>query len=128
MAVAFLQEHSDFNVANSLFGLGWTDLQFTRVAGSIEVLFGLFVISGAMPQVAVFAAGIPFNATLWFFGTVELVGHLPVYGAMLVLLVFGSHPQLRPAVRSLWPFGRDWLGAVQYRDHARGAGAAAHDP
>ena len=30
-------------------------------------------------------AGIP-NATLWFFGTDELLGHLPVYGAMLVLL------------------------------------------
>ena len=37
-------------------------------------------------------------------GTDELLGHLPVYGAMLVLLVYGSHPQLRPAVSALWPF------------------------
>ena len=51
-------------------------------------------------------AGIPFNATLFFFGTNELVGHLPVYGAMLVLLVYGSDPRLRPAVSALWPFGR----------------------
>ena len=35
-------------------------------------------------------AGIPFNATLFFFGNVELVGHLPIYGTMLVLLVYGS--------------------------------------
>jgi hypothetical protein len=128
MAVDFLQQHPDFNVANSLFGLGWTDVDFIRVAGAIEVLFGLFVISGALPQIAVAAAGIPFNATLWFFGSVELVGHLPVYGAMLVLLVFGSHPELRPAVRSLWPFGRDWLGVVEDRHRARRPGAAAHDP
>ena len=37
-------------------------------------------------------AGIPFNATLWFFGANELMGHLPIYGAMLVLLVYGSIP------------------------------------
>jgi hypothetical protein len=61
------------------------------------------VISGRLPQLCVVAAGIPFNATLWFFGTTELLGHLPVYGAMLVLLVFGSHPDLRPAVGALWP-------------------------
>jgi hypothetical protein len=128
MALDFLREHPEFNVAHSLLGLGWSDLDFTRVAGGIEVLFGLFVISGALPQVSVFAAGIPFNATLWFFGTIELIGHLPVYGAMLVLLVFGSHPDLRPAVRSLWPFGRDWLGVVQDRHDAGRPGAAAHDP
>jgi hypothetical protein len=93
-------------VANSLLGLGWSDLTFTRVAGAIEVLFGLLVMSGRLPQLCVVAAGIPFNATLWFFGTTELVGHLPVYGAMLTLLVLGSHPELRPAVGALWPFGR----------------------
>lgn len=52
----------------------------------------------------VIAAGIPFNASLWFFGTDELVGHLPVYAAMLVLLVLGSDAGLRPAVSALWPW------------------------
>ena len=80
-----------------------TDIQFVRAAGAIEVLFGLLVISGALPQVIVIVAGIPFNATLWFFGTSELLGHLPIYGTMLVLLVYGSDPKLRPAVSALWP-------------------------
>jgi hypothetical protein len=53
----------------------------------------------------VLIAGVPFNVTLWFFGTDELVGHLPMYGAMLVLLVYGSHPVLRPAVSAARPFG-----------------------
>ena len=105
MAVHFLAEHPEFNLAQQL-GLGWSDLEFARVAGAIEVLFGLLVISGALSQACVLIAGIPFNATLWFFGTTELVGHLPVYGAMLVLLVYASDPELRPAVSALWPFGR----------------------
>jgi hypothetical protein len=38
-------------------------------------------------------AGIPFNATLLYFGESELIGHLPVYGAMLALLVYGSRKE-----------------------------------
>jgi len=112
LALSFLAGHPEFNVAQQI-GLQWSDLEFIRVAGVIEVLFGLLLISGAMPQVIVLLAGIPFNATLWFFGTTELVGHLPVYGAMLLLLVYGSDPALRPAVSSLWPFGRRPLDAVR---------------
>lgn len=112
MALAFLAEHPDFNVA-ALVGLPIGDLEFIRLAGAIEVLFGLLLISGALPQAVVLIAGVPFNATLWFFGTDELVGHLPVYGAMLVLLVYGSHPQLRPAVSALWPFARPGVRAPE---------------
>lgn len=112
MALDFLTHHPQFNLAQQL-GLDWSDLEFARVAGAIEVLFGLLVISGALSQACVLIAGIPFNATLWFFGTTELVGHLPVYGAMLVLLVYGSDPGLRPAVSSLWPFGRRPVESVR---------------
>jgi hypothetical protein len=104
LALEFLAEHPQFNVAD-LVGIGMSDLEFARVAGSIEVLFGLLLISGALPQAIVVIAGIPFNATLWFFGNLELVGHLPIYGTMLVLLVYGSSPQLRPLASSAWPRG-----------------------
>ncbi len=104
LAQAFLAEHAELNVFAQL-GLGTSDLEFARIAGAIEVLFGLLLISGALPQAIVLIAGVPFNATLWFFGTNELLGHLPVYGAMLVLIVLGSDPALRPAVSTLWPFG-----------------------
>ena len=97
LGVSFLVEHPELQVAHQI-GLPLSDLEFVRVAGAIEVLFGLLLISGALPQVIILIAGIPFNATLWFFGINELVGHLPIYGAMLVILVFGSHPQLRPTV------------------------------
>jgi len=94
LALDFLREHPDLQLAHQL-DLPLSDLEFVRIAGAIEVLFGLLLISGALPQVIILIAGIPFNATLWFFGINELVGHLPIYGAMLVILVFGSHPQLR---------------------------------
>lgn len=114
LVVKFLDEYPHFNLAQE-GGLGWSDLAFARVAGAIEVLFGLLIISGALPQAIVLIAGIPFNATLFFFGDVELLGHLPIYGTMLVLLVYGSNPRLRPVVSSLWP----WHGAAA--SPARGA-------
>jgi hypothetical protein len=95
-------EGVDFNVLQTL-GLPVDDLEFVRTAGVVEVLFGLLLISGALPQAIVLVAGIPFNLTLYFFGTIELLGHLPVYGAMLVLLVFGSDPRLRPYCSRLLP-------------------------
>jgi hypothetical protein len=61
-------------------------------------------MSGALPQRAVILAGIPFNATLFFFGATELIGHLPVYGAMLTLLAYGSDRSLAPVVPALRPW------------------------
>ena len=80
LALAFLADHPDLNVAQADRAGDWSDLEFIRVAGAIEVLFGLLLISGALPQAVVVIAGVPFNASLWFFGVNELLGHLPVYG------------------------------------------------
>ena len=102
MALRFLAEHPHFNVAQEL-GIGMSDLEFTRLAGAVEVMFGLLIISGALPQAVVLIAGIPFNTTLYFFGNTELLGHLPIYATMLVLLVYGSDRRLRPAASALWP-------------------------
>jgi hypothetical protein len=113
LAVQFLADHPELNVAQQV-GINMTDLEFARVAGGIEVLFGLLLISGALPQAIILIAGIPFNATLWFFGANELLGHLPIYGAMLAILVYGSDPQLRPAVSALLPPG---LRRARSRDH-----------
>jgi hypothetical protein len=101
LALHFLAEQDvNFNVLR-FAGVG--DTEFIRIAGAVEVLFGLLVISGALPQLIVLAAGIPFNLTLYFFGLIELLGHLPIYAAMLVLLVFGSHAELRPWCSRLVP-------------------------
>jgi hypothetical protein len=84
-----------------LVGLHLSPDAFITVAGATEVLFGLLVLSGALPQLAVLVAGIPFNATLILFGATEMLGHLPVYGVFLTLLVYGSNAQTAPLVRWL---------------------------
>jgi uncharacterized membrane protein YphA (DoxX/SURF4 family) len=103
LALHFLDSQgSDFNVLQTL-GLPVGDVEFVRIAGALEVLFGLLLISGALPQAVVLAVGVPFNLTIYFFGTIELLGHLPIYGAMLALLVYGSHPRFRRACWALLP-------------------------
>ncbi len=104
LALKFLERYPEFNVFDGI-GLGTSDLAFTRIAGVIEVLFGLMIISGALPQVGVLLIGVPFNLTLFFFGEVELIGHLPIYGTMVVLFVLGASEAHRQLLMSLWPFG-----------------------
>ncbi len=104
---------------------------FVAFAGAMEILFGLLIISGALPQVTVLVALVPFNLTLLVFGTTETIGHLPVYGVFLALLVYGS--DRRTAAALPWFPGRsDLLDAraalLDARAALRGAvvdGAAA---
>lgn len=95
LARRFLDKQPAFNLAH-LLDLPLGEDSYIRIAGAIEVLLGLLVISGAIPQLIVLGAGIPFNLTLFFLGSDELAGHLPIYGALLMLLVYGSDPRLRP--------------------------------
>ena len=103
LARQFLDDYPAFNIFEAV-GIDLAPETFIRIAGAVELLFGLLLISGAAPQLTVLVAGIPFNATLFFLGRVELIGHLPIYGAMLALLVYGSSSRHSPMVRELWPF------------------------
>jgi hypothetical protein len=100
LALAFLDRFPAFNLLQTL-GIPVSDLAFIRIAGAVELAFGLLLISGTMPQLVVILAGIPFNATLFYLGTDELIGHLPIYGAMLALLVYGSNADLAPVLDRL---------------------------
>lgn len=100
LALAFLDRYPFFNILQ-VVGLEVSDVAFIRIAGGTELLFGLLIISGALPQLAVIVAGIPFNVTLFFLGPSELIGHLPVYGAMLALLVYGSDDRVADLVPRL---------------------------
>jgi hypothetical protein len=101
LAREFIGNYPAFDLFG-LLGIPLGEDAFIRLAGAVELLFGLLLISGRMPQVAVIVAGIPFNATLFFLGRTELIGHLPVYGVMLALLVYGSNPNYADVVPA-WP-------------------------
>lgn len=100
MAIDTLEHFPALDVF-SLVGIQVSPETFVAIAGATELLFGLLVISGAFPQVAVLVAMVPFNATLLLFGQTEMVGHLPVYGVFLALLVYGSAVETAGAVRWL---------------------------
>jgi hypothetical protein len=97
LALETLESYPALNVF-TLVGIPLPDETFVAIAGATELLFGLLVISGALPQVTVLVAAVPFNATLLLFGQTELVGHLPVYGVFLALLAYGSDPRTAPLV------------------------------
>ncbi len=86
-------------VLNLLAPLGMSVGTFILLAGCIEVLFAFLVLSGAAPQVVALVAAVPFTASLALFGGTELIGHLPVYGVLLTLLVLGSDDRTAPVVR-----------------------------
>ncbi|HVM11930.1 MAG TPA: hypothetical protein VM638_05585 [Actinomycetota bacterium] len=83
----FLTRNPHFNVGA---GFGVSDRAFIDLAGAVELAIGLLLISGVATRLAVLGAVVPFNVTLLFLGWLELVGHLPIYGIFLVLLVEGS--------------------------------------
>jgi hypothetical protein len=106
MALETLRDYPSLDVFG-LVGIHLAPTTFIYIAGATELLFGLLIISGAFPQVATLVAMVPFNATLLLFGQTEMIGHLPVYGVFLALLVYGSNAETAPLVR--------WLPSLRAR-------------
>lgn len=93
LGVAFLQEYPHFNFARSL-GFGWfTDERFIFAAGIVELAIGVALMSGVLPRLVIIGMFVPFNLPLPFLPATELIGHLPVFAVMYVLLF--HQPDLR---------------------------------
>ena len=99
LALAFLRDYP-FNFT-ATFPIALSDEQFIVAAGLAEVSMGALLISGFWPRATILLALIPFNLTLPFLGWVELVGHLPTYGTIAVLLIWGTGQDLGPYIRSV---------------------------
>lgn len=89
MGLAFLADHH-FNFFPAIGLSGITDARFLVLAGTVELTLGLVLLSGAYVRLLILATLIPFNLTLPFLGWRELVGHLPTYGIMALLLLWGD--------------------------------------
>lgn len=88
LAQSFL-EHYPLNFTGAL-GIPMSDETFICMAGAVELLIGLCILFNIFPREVVVIAWIPVNMTLTIFNWVELVGHLPIYGIMALLLVWQS--------------------------------------
>ena len=89
MGLAFLSEHH-FNFFPYIGLAGIDDTKFLLIAGTVELLVGLMLIAGTYVRLIILVTLIPFNLTLPFLGWRELVGHLPIYGILALLLLWGD--------------------------------------
>jgi uncharacterized membrane protein YphA (DoxX/SURF4 family) len=87
LGLSFLGEYP-LNFTGAL-GVPLTDETFVLCAGAVELLVGLWIALGIFVREVVVIAWFPTNLTLTLFAWEELIGHLPIYGVMAVLLVWG---------------------------------------
>jgi uncharacterized membrane protein YphA (DoxX/SURF4 family) len=86
LAQAFLGEYP-LNFTQAL-GIPMSNELFILCAGAVELLVGLCFLFGIFPREIVLIAWVPINMTLTIFNWAELIGHLPIYGTMAVLLLW----------------------------------------
>lgn len=91
LATGFLEQYP-LNFTGAL-GLPLPDTLFILSAGTVELIVGLFILFGIFPREIILVAWLPFNLTLTVFNWTELIGHLPFYGAMAVLLVWSPQDE-----------------------------------
>src|SRR5438552_18538769 len=89
MGLAFLSEHH-FNFFPYIGLPNIDDTKFLLIAGTIELIVGLMLIAGTYVRLIIVLTLIPFNLTLPFLWWRELVGHLPTYGFLALLLLWGD--------------------------------------
>ncbi len=113
---AFLAQYPHFNFMRSLFGFGWFDDDlFVTAAGITEATIGILLITGVLTRAVILGMWVPFNLTVPLLPPVELLGHLPIFGIMYVLLLYGSGVPPRAAVRLLEPAVRGEIEEARRR-------------
>ncbi len=113
LGLSFLERYP-LNFSEAL-GIPLPDELFVLGAGSVELLIGLWLVLGIFVREIVVIAWFPINVTLTLFAWEELIGHLPIYGVMAVLLVWGSNAKdlplllegLRVRIAPIPPIARD---------------------
>ena len=95
LAVRLLEEYPSVDVFR-VVGIDVPAEVYVRIAAATELVLGLVLISGVAVQLAVLLAVVPFNLTLLVFDRYELIGHLPMYGVLLALLIYGSSASAEP--------------------------------
>jgi uncharacterized membrane protein YphA (DoxX/SURF4 family) len=91
LSAAFLAHHPGFNVLQTYLGVSWfTDDRFVLAAGIVEAVIGVLLISGVLTRLVILGTWVPFNLTVPFLPPQELLGHLPIFGIIYLLLVHGA--------------------------------------
>jgi uncharacterized membrane protein YphA (DoxX/SURF4 family) len=86
LTVAVVSEYE----LNFMHVFGFTDVHFAFSAAVTELTFGLLILAGVATRTVVATLSVFFILTLIVFGPVELLGHLPLLGVALLLVLRGS--------------------------------------
>ena len=99
LSAQLLSERPELNV---LRGVGVGDPQFVWLAGLIELVIGVVVMSGQLTRPVMALGGLIFTVTLPLFGWLELMGHLPFYGMMFTLFLspYPGSPRVKRQLRA----------------------------
>ena len=95
-------EHPDLELSKQL-GLGVVHRDVRARRPAIEVLFGMLLISGAMPQAIVLIAASRSTPRSTSSASPSSSAACPSTASMLVLLVYGRTPNTRPLVKRFMP-------------------------
>jgi len=91
LATDFLERYP-LNFTGAL-GFPISNETFILYAGAVELLIGLWILLGIFPREIILIAWVPVNLTLTVFNWTELIGHLPIYGTLAVLLIWSPGPK-----------------------------------
>ncbi|WP_444932019.1 hypothetical protein ACJJIF_09730 [Microbulbifer sp. SSSA002] len=89
LGLEFLQ-HYHWNFMSYLGWHSFSDLTFVFSAGMAEFCFGLVILLGWSTRLVTITALSFFVLTASILGIHELIGHLPILGAGILLIVFGG--------------------------------------
>ena len=89
LALSFLDAY-DLNFMKLLGFTSFTNLHFALAAGVAELTFGLLLISGIATRFVTGVLGLFFLSTTVVFGPMEVLGHLPLFAIVILLILRGS--------------------------------------
>lgn len=93
LALNFLSMYN-WNFFNHL-GFEWfTDYMFVFLAGTVEVIFGVILVLGIVTRINALIIGVIFTIPIIMLGPVDLIGHMPHFGVVIMLILFGSGDKL----------------------------------
>jgi hypothetical protein len=91
LGLAFLDEFH-FNFMPLLGFEGFTDLRFVFAAGVGELTIGLLILGGVATRFVTFVLTAFFATTMIVLGPIELIGHAPLIGIAVLLMLTGAGP------------------------------------
>lgn len=122
LSEAVLREYPQLNFTRTLLGWSWmSDRLFGDLAGVVEATIGILLITGVLTRVVILTMWVPFNLTVPLLPPVELLGHLPIFGIMYLLLLYGSGVRPETASHHVVPALTGELEEAQRRISGTGA-------